>query len=132
MNTKTQAGFSLIELMVALGIIGLLAAIGMPMYQDYVAAARVSVMQDNMRSIHMFQQERRSSFGEYIEGEYVPGGTNTITSRLEWAPNSAADKISYSITCETSASDGECTRSSGYTITASHADDPGETVSMTY
>ena len=37
-----QAGFNLIELMYAIGIIGLLAAIAMPMYRDYTIRAKVS------------------------------------------------------------------------------------------
>lgn len=39
---KTQTGFSLIELMIVIGIIGMLAVASLPAYQNYVARAQVA------------------------------------------------------------------------------------------
>ncbi|MES9901298.1 MAG: pilin [Sedimenticola sp.] len=59
---KVQAGFTLIELMIVVAIIGILAAIAIPAYQDYTAKAQAS-------EAFALLDGLKSSAGEYFHEE---------------------------------------------------------------
>ncbi|PAU51079.1 pilin [Pseudomonas indica] len=65
---KNQKGFTLIELMIVVAIIGILAAIAIPQYQNYVARTQVTRMVGELSSLKTAVEERMSR----------NDGTNTI------------------------------------------------------
>jgi len=81
---QTQKGFTLIELMIVIAIIGILAAVAIPQYQNYIARSQVSrVMSEagQLRSaIEVCINEGRTVIGTGA-GECDPGatGSNLVT-----------------------------------------------------
>lgn len=63
-NTRTlnQKGFSLVELMIVVAIIGLLAAVGVPQYQKFQARARQGEAKSALSALYSSEQ---SFYGEW-------------------------------------------------------------------
>lgn len=72
---KKTKGFSLVELMIAVAIIGILAAIAGPMYMKYVRKSRTSEAISNLGAIAMFEETYFAENSSYVTAVANPSGT---------------------------------------------------------
>ena len=70
MMKKAQQGFTLIELMIVVAIIGILAAVALPAYQDYTNRAK-------MTEVVGFLSSAKTSVGECLLSQNAVGSCDT-------------------------------------------------------
>lgn len=75
------SGFTLIELLVVVALLGIIAAIGIPVYQNYLAQARNSAAQNGLRSIYLMEREWFTTNNTYY-GACCGDQTNSINTTL--------------------------------------------------
>ena len=79
-----RAGYTLIEMMIVVAIIGILAAIAIPSFQSYLQRARVTEAVTFLGEIRQRQESYRAEFGQYCS---VSGSPGTSVSSGAWAPS---------------------------------------------
>ncbi|MDO5542976.1 MAG: pilin [Acinetobacter sp.] len=95
---NAQKGFTLIELMIVVAIIGILAAIAIPQYQNYVAKSQVSEAGTLLSQIKTNQQtalENGTCGTEEVTGKY---GVAVMSGTFDPAKTAATDKNGCTVT----------------------------------
>ena len=134
-QAKLSKGFTLVELLVVIAIIGILAAVGVPMYQGYISDVKAKDAQNTLQSIALQQKSYfNKQFCFYVTGSGDKAGLiNTGLFGSEFEADGPIpitnNQYSFEITGTTSTT---CTASNAVTFraTATNKRDDSEVFSI--
>ena len=78
---RNQKGFTLIELLIVVAIIGVLAAVGIPMYNGYITSAKINASKENHNRIR-----------DFITGEFTKCATGSQFAVLKSGPTTTSNR----------------------------------------
>ena len=107
LSPNLKNGFTLIEVLITLAILGVLGAIAIPAYNGYITTAKMSEAQNNLAAIRLAQEEF------FLENNRYFSGANAAAIKTDsddlWTVTKGSDGYNF---------DYVVTLSSGWTATA--------------
>jgi type IV pilus assembly protein PilE len=88
-NVQRMRGFTLIEVLIVVAIIGILTAIAVPQYRDYVTRARLTEAFTGLGSVQTQAEEFWNNKHTYEDFDRLPAATNNFTYALSNGSDSA-------------------------------------------
>lgn len=116
---KNSKGFTLIELMVAVGIIAILAAIAIPGYTRYLTKSRRSEAQNTLLAIQQQQEKYRTTHNTYGALNVVWTGGTTENGYYNLAVTNVTGS-SYTLTATATGAQANDTGCTTLTLTYSN------------
>jgi type IV pilus assembly protein PilE len=86
---KPQAGFTLIELMITVAIIGILSAIAVPTYGSYVLRTRLTDAYSGLAGVQPALEQHWSNTNSYSGFTALPAATDNFSFKVDSATDTA-------------------------------------------
>ena len=90
-----KGGFTLIELMIVVAIIGILAAIAIPNFLRFQLKAKSSEGKTNLAAIRTAEQSYYSEFGSYVSSQGVSPANTTTSSKVAFTGTAGFNTIGW-------------------------------------
>ena len=115
-RARSVAGLSLLELLVALAIAGIVAAAAVPIYHGYMTTAREGALGRQIATLALFQEDARLRTGAYGTGVWDAGAADdSLADAIGWRPE-PDDGAVFRVTADATTWTVNATHASGLTI----------------
>ncbi|MDP2325691.1 MAG: type IV pilin protein [Gammaproteobacteria bacterium] len=97
-RTPHQLGFTIIELMIAVAIVAILAAVALPSYNEYVLRSHRSNARTTLMGAAQWMERAATATGRYPADAAIPAGIKTVEGgrySLTHVVSAAGDTFSF-------------------------------------